>query len=63
MESVQEFLAMGGYAEFIWPSYVVTALVLGVLWLVSGQSLRRSERTVQTLQQARQTDTNRDGPA
>lgn len=26
-----EFLAMGGYAAFVWPSYGLTALVLAAL--------------------------------
>jgi heme exporter protein CcmD len=29
-----EFLAMGGYAQYVWPSYalVLTAIVLNVVW-------------------------------
>ena len=54
---------MGGYAAFIWPSYIITALVLGVLWLVSGQSLRRSEQAVDTLQQTRRQDADGDRAA
>jgi heme exporter protein D len=32
------FLAMGGYAQFVWPAYGVALLVLGALL---GQSLRQ----------------------
>jgi len=29
---VAEFLQMGGYAMFVWPSYALTALVLWLNW-------------------------------
>ena len=34
MRSLAEFLDMGGYAAFVWPSYLVTFAVIGlnVLW-------------------------------
>lgn len=28
MTEIIDFLAMGGYARFIWPAYVLTAIVL-----------------------------------
>ncbi len=29
-----EFLAMGGYAQYVWPSYglVIAAIVLNIVW-------------------------------
>ena len=32
--SVSEFFAMGGYARYVWPSYVLvlTAIVLNIVW-------------------------------
>jgi heme exporter protein D len=37
MESFAQFLAMGGYAAFVWPAYAIAAVVMiGVL----AQSLR-----------------------
>ncbi|MBI2802637.1 MAG: heme exporter protein CcmD [Gammaproteobacteria bacterium] len=27
---MQDFLAMGGYASFVWPAFGLTALVLGL---------------------------------
>jgi heme exporter protein D len=40
--SVSEFLAMGGYAFYVWGSYLVTAAVLAAeVWL-----LRRRGRTL-----------------
>ena len=41
MDEVRTFLAMGGYAVYVWPAFAVTTLVLG--WLVA-DSLRRLRR-------------------
>ena len=30
MESFQQFLHMGGYAEYVWSAYALTAIVLGL---------------------------------
>ncbi|HWQ38425.1 MAG TPA: heme exporter protein CcmD [Burkholderiales bacterium] len=44
-DSVSEFFAMGGYALYVWGSYLVTAVVLGVeVW-----QLRRRSRTLRAL--------------
>lgn len=40
---LQHFLEMGGYAEFVWPAYGLTALVL--LW--NWWAARRSEAEAQ----------------
>lgn len=39
---MKEFLDMGGYAAFVWPSYGLTlaVLVLNIVW--ARQSLKRS---------------------
>lgn len=37
-----EFLEMGGYAQYVWPSYASVFLILGGLTIVM---LRRSART------------------
>lgn len=31
MESVNEFLKMGGYAPFVWPAFAIAAAVLTLL--------------------------------
>ena len=41
---LQKFLEMGGYAEYVWPAYGLTALVL--LW--NWWAARRSENEAQT---------------
>ncbi|MEM7255520.1 MAG: heme exporter protein CcmD [Pseudomonadota bacterium] len=34
MSSIEEFFAMGGYAAYVWPSYVFALLVLTLnIWL------------------------------
>jgi len=38
--SLREFLYMGGYAAYVWPSYAFTALVIG--WMIA--AARRSHR-------------------
>ena len=39
-----EFFNMGGYAEFIWPSWAIALVVLGVLVKQSLKSMRSNER-------------------
>ena len=42
--SVQQFLAMGGYADFIWPAYGLGFVCLvGLLW-TSYAKMRQAER-------------------
>jgi heme exporter protein CcmD len=42
--SLQTFLHMGGYAEYVWPAYGLTALVLAWNWWAAC----RSEAEAQT---------------
>jgi len=44
------FLAMGGYAAFVWPAYGLTLVVLGGLGLHSWRRYRQSVRTLEQLQ-------------
>jgi heme exporter protein D len=50
MSGLGAFLAMGGYAQFVWPAYGVAALVLIVLlaWTLAGY--RRRQRELDGLQ-------------
>ena len=43
MDEVRTFLAMGGYAVYVWPAFAVTTLVLGWLVVDSLRRLRRAE--------------------
>jgi heme exporter protein D len=40
--SVSQFLAMGGYAAFVWPAYAVTLIVLIGNVIAAGRSHRRA---------------------
>jgi heme exporter protein D len=47
--TIQDFLAMGGYAQFVWPAYALAAVVLVGLLAVSLRQLRRAEAELATL--------------
>ncbi len=49
---MNEFLSMGGYAAFIWPTYAVAAVVLGGLLGVTWSGMRRREAELQVLRAA-----------
>ena len=52
--NVDAFLAMGGYADFVWPAYAVSALgLIGVL-VVSWRGLKAREREFENLKRDRQ---------
>jgi heme exporter protein D len=42
-DSIQTFLAMGGYAGFVWPAYALAAAILAGLLLASLRRLRKAE--------------------
>jgi heme exporter protein D len=44
MDSIAAFLAMGGYARFVWPVYGLAALALVVLLVASLKAMRGRER-------------------
>lgn len=41
--NLSDYVAMGGYAAFIWPSYGVAVLLLAALFLLSARRLRAAE--------------------
>ncbi|MFQ5764513.1 MAG: heme exporter protein CcmD [Rhodospirillales bacterium] len=49
MESLSEFLGMGGYAAFVWPAYLIAAVVLVGLMVASRRSLGAAEDALRTL--------------
>jgi heme exporter protein D len=53
IDPVQEFLAMGGYAAYVWPAWGLTVLVLGGLLATSWRSLRARERELAALESER----------
>jgi heme exporter protein D len=53
MGGIGAFLAMGGYAGFVWPAYGVAFVVLAGLAAQSSWRYRQSSETLERLQQAR----------
>ena len=53
MENVSEFFAMGGYAPYIWPAYLIAAGILVALLGLSIRDLKRNERTLKALRAER----------
>ena len=45
------FFAMGGYAVFVWPAYIVSVLVLAAAIVVSLQAHGRARRNVRRLEE------------
>jgi heme exporter protein D len=50
-EAVGRYLAMGGYAAFVWPAYGVALAVLGGLAWQSWRRYRASSNMLKQLQQ------------
>jgi heme exporter protein D len=53
MEKLMAYLSMGGYGEYIWPAYLIAAVVLLVLLVGSLRSVRGQEARLAALRQAR----------
>ncbi len=54
---------MGGYAQFVWPAFAVTAIVLAALVVLSRRALRANESTLEALQNERRGARVRAAPA
>lgn len=52
MSGLDEFLAMGGYAAFVWPSFGAVAVVLVGLWLQSARALKQAEAALDETESA-----------
>ena len=50
MNALSAWLAMGGYAGFVWPAYGIAAVVLGGLSLYSWRRYRPSAEALARLQ-------------
>jgi heme exporter protein D len=49
-----EFLQMGGYAVFVWPSYALTALVLWLNWYLPRKQHEKELRQLRRRHRAEQ---------
>ena len=47
---MQEFFDMGGYAAFIWPCFIVSAVLLVGLLVVSRRQLNTTQATLTALE-------------
>jgi len=50
VSGLDAFLAMGGYAGYVWPAYAAAAIVLGGLLAWSLAGYRRAQRELEALQ-------------
>lgn len=50
MQAIQDYLAMGGYAAFVWPCFAVTLIVMIGLYVASKQRLARLQSEVAALE-------------
>ena len=50
MNSFSEFLHMGGYAAFVWPSYAIVTVVLVTLLIASIRFRRANEAELTALE-------------
>jgi len=53
MQRLIDFLAMGGYAAFVWPAYGLTIIVMAWLLVTSLRRYRRGQRELEVLQRDR----------
>ena len=53
MDRLAEFFAMGGYASFVWPAYIIALVIMVGLLGVSIRDLRRNESLLETLRARR----------
>lgn len=51
MENLTETLAMGEYGVYVWPSYIIAAIVISVMLVCSLLSLRKAQKTLKTLKE------------
>lgn len=54
---MNDFVAMGGYALYVWPAYGITFLVLALVWLDGVRRRRAVERDLQNLSREKVADT------
>jgi len=53
MESISEFIHMGGYAAFVWPSFGITALIMIAIAIDSWRGFVQERATLEKLQSQR----------
>ncbi len=46
MDALDHFLAMGGYARFVWPAYALALIVMGALLIETLVTYRKRRRAL-----------------
>jgi heme exporter protein D len=59
MDMIRAYLAMGGYAAFVWPAFTLSAVVLIAVLATSLCGLRRSEKALADMKTADTADDER----
>ena len=52
MNTTGSFIAMGGYAEFVWPAYGIAALVIVAFAVLTWRRLRAAEDALARIAEA-----------
>lgn len=63
MDKLSAFFAMGGYAGYVWPTYILAVLVMAALLAVSIRSARSNERDLEAAQSLRPSRRRRNTPS
>jgi heme exporter protein D len=53
MDKIANFLAMGGYAGYVWPAFSIAALVMLGMVVATLRTLRRREAALAELKKSR----------
>ena len=53
MDAVDHFLAMGGYARFVWPAYALALIVMGGFLIETLVTYRKRRRALDTAEKNR----------
>ena len=53
MDKIAAFLAMGGYAVYVWPAFLIAALIMIGLVVATLRTLRRRESAFAELEKGR----------
>ncbi len=51
MDSLSSFFDMGGYGAFIWPSFALSAVVLGIVFASSLRDLKTNRAALAALEE------------
>ncbi|OJX81735.1 heme exporter protein CcmD [Magnetospirillum sp. 64-120] len=63
MDNLSAFFAMGGYAGYVWPTYILAVVVMAVLLIASVRSAHANERDLEAAQSLRPSRRRRNNPS